>query len=41
MSSAGWQMAGPGVEAGLEGVGVLAGQDGELGAHAMLECIEA
>ncbi len=31
----------PGSESGLEGAGVLAGQDGELGAHAMLECIEA
>src|SRR5262249_58058011 len=37
----GLQLGGPGVEAGLAGRGVLAGQDGGLGAEAVLECIEA
>ncbi len=41
LSSAGWQLAVQASRRALEGVGVLAGQDGELGAHAVLDCIES
>src|SRR5262245_15356962 len=38
---AGIEVGGPGVEAGVEGVGVLAGEDGGLGAHAVLQGVHA
>ena len=38
---AGLERGGPGVEPGAEGAAVLAGEEREAGAHAVLECIES